>query len=112
MAGIAPLWEGRLYPVGQIGSIVRLPQGPVSLLASVTLVGIAELSGELSPSLSAQVGDRWLQVQLLGEVDSVGQFRRGVSQYPGLDDAVHFTTPEELRAVYPAPSETHVRLGG
>ena len=111
LAGIAPLWEGRLYPIGQIGSIVRLPQGPISLLASVMLVGIAELSGQLTPSTGVQVGDRWLQVQLLGEVDSLGSFRRGVSQYPGLEDPVHFTTPAELRAVYPSPSDSRVRLG-
>lgn len=111
LAGVTPLWEGRLHPIGQVGSLVEIPQGPVKLLASVTLVGIAELSGALEPSAAVQVGDRWLQVQLLGEVDGLGRFQRGVSTYPGLDDPVRFTTPTELRAIFPAPGPDHVRLG-
>ncbi len=111
LAGVTPLWEGRLHPIGQVGSLVEIPQGPVKLVASVTLVGIAELSGVLEPSAAVQIGDRWLQVQLLGEVDGLGRFQRGVSTYPGLDDPVHFTTPEGLRAIFPAPGPNHVRLG-
>lgn len=111
LAGVTPLWEGRLHPIGQVGSLVEIPQGPVKLLAAVTLVGIAELSGVLEPSAAVQVGDRWLQVQLLGEVDGLGRFQRGVSTYPGLDDPVHFTTPAGLRAIFPSPGTDHVLLG-
>lgn len=111
LAGVTPLWEGRLHPIGQVGSLVEIPQGPVKLLASVTLVGIAELSGALEPSAAVQVGDRWLQVQLLGEVDALGRFQRGISIYPGLDDPVHFTTPGGLRSIFPVPSVDHVLLG-
>jgi len=112
LVGVTPLWEGRPYPVGQVGSLVVLPQGPTSLLAAVTLVGIAELTGHLEPSSTVQVGDRWLQVQLLGELDSMGEFHRGVSTYPGLDDPVHFTIPADLKNVFPAPSSHYVRIGG
>ncbi|HET9768529.1 MAG TPA: ATP-binding protein [Thermoanaerobaculia bacterium] len=111
LAGITPLWEGSLYPIGQIGSLVEIPQGPVKLVASVTLVGIAELSGVLEPSAAVQVGDRWLQVQLLGEIDGVGRFHRGVRTYPGLDDPVHFTTPDGLRTIFPPPADERVLLG-
>lgn len=112
LAGIAPVWEGRLQPVGQVGSLVRLPQGPVTLLATVTLVGIAELTTPLPPSAVTEVGSRWLQVQLLGQIDGLGRFQRGVSLYPGLDDPVHFTTTSQLAAVYPPPSEERIVLGG
>ncbi len=111
LTGVTPLWQGRLHPIGQVGSLVEIPQGPVRLLAAVTLVGIAELSGVLDPSAAVQVGDRWLQVQLLGEVDALGKFQRGVSTYPGLDDPVHFTTPDGLRAVFPRPDSDHVGFG-
>ena len=72
LAGVAPLWRGRLQPIGQVGSLVVVPQGPVRLLASVTLVGISEPSGVAPPADAIQTGDRWLRVQLLGEVDAVG----------------------------------------
>jgi hypothetical protein len=112
LAGVAPLWRGRLQPIGQVGSLVVLPQGPVRLLASVTLVGISELAGVLPPVEVVQTGDRWLRLQLLGEVDAVGQFHRGVTSYPGLDDAVHFAEPDIFAHIYPPPSPSHVRLGG
>ena len=112
LAGVAPIYKGHLQPVGQIGSLVRIPQGLVDIVGSVALLGISELSGVQEPSQSVQNGDRWLQVQLLGEVDrSTGRFQRGVGSYPGLDDPVHFTTTENLLAVFPDPDEQHVRLG-
>lgn len=112
LAGVTPIWRGRLVPVGQVGTLVRIPQGPVYLLGSVVLVGISELSPPPVPTQVPHQGDRWLQVQLLGEVDALGSFQRGVSTYPGLDDAVHFTTADELGAVYPPAGVDRVRIGG
>jgi hypothetical protein len=112
LAGVAPIYRGRLQPVGQIGSLVRIPQGLVDLIATVSLVGIAELSAALEPTGIVQSGERWLQVQLLGEIDrGTGRFQRGVASYPGLDDPVHFATSDQLKSVFPHPDEKHVRLG-
>jgi hypothetical protein len=112
LAGIAPVFRGRLQPVGQIGSLVRIPQGLVDLIASVSLVGIAELTAPLSPADSVQRDERWLQVQLLGEIDrGTNRFHRGVGTYPGLDDPVHFATADELASVFPQPGGDHVRIG-
>src|SRR5258706_15081958 len=78
LAGVAPIYRGELRPVGQIGSLVRIPQGLVDLIATVTLVGIAELAGKLQPAEAVQNGERWLQIELLGEIDQgTGRFRRG-----------------------------------
>ena len=112
LAGTAPIYRGRLQSVGQIGSLVRIPQGLVDLIAFVELVGIAELAGPIMPAESVQHGERWLQVQLLGEIDrGTGRFQRGVGSYPGLDDSVHFATADQLRSVFPAPDAVHLRLG-
>jgi len=112
LAGVAPIYRGRLLAIGQIGSLVRIPQGLVDLIASVSLVGIAELAGALAPTEAVQAGERWLQVQLLGEIDrATHKFERGVGSYPGLDDPVHFATAEQLTSVFPHPCETHVRFG-
>ena len=94
LAGVAPIYRGRLQPVGQIGSLVRIPQGLVDLIASVSLLGIAELSKPLAPAENIQSGERWLQVQLLGEIDrGTGKFRRGV----------------EVKGAAPAPLVRHGR---
>lgn len=112
LAGVAPVYRGRLQPVGQIGSLVRVPQGLVDLVGTVSLVGIAELTGPLAPADAIQRDERWLQVQLLGEIDrGSGTFQRGVGSYPGLDDPVHFATPDQLSAIFHQPGEDHVRFG-
>ena len=112
VTGTAPIYRGRLHPVGQIGSIVRLPQGLVDLIAQVTLLGIAELAGAQPPVDVVQAGQRWLQVELLGEIrQSTGRFERGVGSYPGLDDPVHFATAEDLAAVFPPEGKDRLRIG-
>ena len=112
LAGVAPIYRGRLQQVGQIGSLVRIPQGLVDLIATVNLVGIAELAGPVAPTEALHAGERWLQIQLLGEVDrGTGRFQRGVGSYPGLDDPVHFTTPDQLATVFPPPGPERLRIG-
>ena len=112
LAGVAPIYRGRLQQVGQIGSLVRIPQGLVDLVATVSLVGIAELAGPVVPTETLHAGERWLQAQLLGEVDrGTGHFQRGVGSYPGLDDPVHFTTPDQLAVVFPPAGRERLRLG-
>lgn len=112
LAGVAPIYRGRLLSVGQIGSLVRIPQGLVDLIGSVSLLGIAELAGQLAPAETVQHDERWLQIQLLGEIDrGTSRFQRGVGSYPGLDDPVHFATPEQLASVFPHPDDQHLRLG-
>lgn len=112
LAGAAPIYRGQLQSVGQIGSIVRLPQGLVDLVAQVTLLGIAELAGAQPPVDVVQTGERWIQVQLLGEIhQSTGEFQRGVGSYPGLEDPVHFATAEDLAAVFPPKGNERLRIG-
>jgi hypothetical protein len=84
----------------------------VDLIATVTLLGIAELAGPLAPAENIQSGERWLQVQLLGEIDrGTRSFRRGVGSYPGLDDPVHFATATQLQEIFPQPNDKYLRLG-
>lgn len=112
LAGVSPIYRGRIQPLGQIGSLVRFPQGLVDLVGTVSLVGIAELAGPQQPSQTVQTGERWLQVQLLGQIErGAKRFERGVGTFPGLDDPVHFATAEHLAAVFPAAGHEHLRLG-
>lgn len=111
VAGSAPLYEGRVYHVGQIGSLVTIPQGPIRLIAAVTMLGISELTTPTEPALVPQQGERWLKVQLLGELDALGKFQRGVSIFPSLDDEVRFATSQELTAMYPPESEGFIAIG-
>lgn len=112
LAGVTPIYRGRIQSVGQIGSLVRIPQGLVDLVGTVTLVGIAELAGAQAPTDVLHVGDRWIQVQLLGEIDhGAARFLRGISNFPGIDDPVHFTTPRDLSTVFPSGRPDSITLG-
>jgi uncharacterized protein DUF87/helicase HerA-like protein len=75
------------------------------------MLGIAELVPPVEPALMPQQGERWIQFQLLGEIDSAGRFRRGVSTYPAVDDAVHFATSTQISSIYPPPAQDRIRLG-
>lgn len=105
------MWRGRLVSVGQVGSIVQIPHGSLTLLGSVILVGISELSSPPSPTQVVEQGKRWLQIRMLGEVDAFGSFQRGVSIYPGLDDDVHFLTADDLGTIYPPVGADHLAIG-
>ncbi len=103
-------YRGEGYRVGQVGSFVRIPAGYVDLFGIVVQVGAGAAPGP--PELAAQLGTRWLRVELVGEGRRGGKFERGVSQYPSIGDAVHVVTETDLRLVYaPMDAESHVSIG-
>lgn len=115
--------RGEGYRVGQVGSFVRIPAGYVDLFGIVAQVGAGAAPGAdalLSAANSnpaaqaaiAQLGTRWLRVELIGEGRHGEKFERGISQYPSIGDSVHVVTESDLRAVYaPGDSESHVAIG-
>lgn len=91
-------YKGDSYRVGQVGSFVRIPLGYTSLFGIVTQVGAGaapRTEGELHPW-----GNQWLRVQLIGERGQAGQFERGISQHPTINDVVHIVTQDDLREIY------------
>lgn len=113
LAGISPTWNGQLHTIGQVGTTVSLPQGASTLLASVTRMSMYR------PASSDLVGAdnfvstdlRTMEVQLLGEIDALGGFHRGVSSYPGIGDPVHFVSGDDLVPIYPKADAGHLRVG-
>jgi DNA helicase HerA-like ATPase len=51
-----------------------------------------------------------IEIELIGE-SGTDRFRRGVSLFPALDDAVYLATPEDLAIVYAPPRGTAVLVG-
>lgn len=110
IAGVEPIWNGKLHSVGQVGTLMKLPQGGSRLLAIVSSLSVA-------PSLEPEVADkvasdaRHITLDLVGEIDGVGEFSRGVSQWPGIDDPVHFVLSEDVVSLYPAPNSQYLAIG-
>ncbi len=93
--------EGHGYRIGQIGSFVRIPIGFMDLFGIVSQVGagaVPEKLAEIEP-----FGYRWMKVQLIGEGQRKGEFKRGISQYPTIGDEVHLVTEHDLVRIYGRP---------
>ena len=102
--------EGHGYRIGQIGSFVRIPMGFTDLFGIVSQVGAGAV-----PEAVASVepyGHRWLKVQLIGEGQRAGEFRRGISHYPTIGDEAHLVTERDLSRIYGrADAPNFVRVG-
>ncbi len=90
--------NGQGYRIGQLGTFVRIPIGYIDLFGIVSQVGASAVPENLATS--APYGNRWLTIQLIGEGYRKGNFQRGISQYPTIDDEVHLVSEEDLANIY------------
>jgi hypothetical protein len=101
--------SGRVYDVGQIGSIVKMHLGRRILFATVKLLRLQ--SDEETAALSTTQGKTVDQDRRVIEADMLGEamfnaaendlaFKRGVSTYPLPLQAVHLITKEETDKLF------------
>jgi hypothetical protein len=102
-------YSGRVYDVGQIGSIVKMHLGRRILFATVRLLRLQ--SDEEAAALSTAQGKPFDQDRRVIEADMLGEawfnpaanelnFKRGVSTYPLPLQAVHLITKEETDKLF------------
>lgn len=106
-SGIAII-GGKSYRIGQVGSFVRIPQGYHDLYGIV-----AEVGENAAPEAAREQndrGDRWMTIQLVGEIVGAS-FERGISQYPNVKDEVHLVTEEDLAVIYGTQDGGQVMIG-
>ena len=107
IAELTRTFGGRVYPIGQYASILKIHFGRRILVAYVRLLRMrSEIAREAGlPAPPAGEDSRIIQADLFGEAvwddaaDAL-EFRRGVRNYPLPGQAVHLTTQEELRKIY------------
>jgi len=107
---VSPIIHGRVYRLGQVGSFVRIPLGFLNLYGVVSMVGASESPPdelEFVPS----PGQRWIEVQLVGEAYGQEGFQRGISVFPTLDDEVHVVTEEDIALIYGSLSPSMIQIG-
>ncbi len=102
--------DGQGYRIGQIGSFIRISIGFTDLFGIVSQVGagaVPEALIKIEP-----YGYRWMKVQLIGEGQRSGEFKRGISQYPTIGDEAHLVTERDLTRIYGRPEALNfVRVG-
>lgn len=101
-------YEGRVYPIGQIGSIVKVHFGRRLVFGFVTLLRMrSEELLELSKPIPPDADQRLMEVELFAEgvwnaTDQRLRFVRGVTTYPLPRQSVHLLTREETTQIYSA----------
>ncbi|GAA4309106.1 ATP-binding protein [Compostibacter hankyongensis] len=106
----APIINGRLYKIGQIGTFVKFPVGSLTLYGLVSSVSNTPAAID-NASYEPNYGLRFLQVQLIGEKLGGECFQKGVGTFPTINDEVHIVTEEDLRLIYGDKSEGFVEIG-
>ena len=106
----APIINGRVYKLGQIGTFVKIPVGNLCLFGIVSSVSNVPSTNETS-NYGPDYGSRFLQVQLIGEQMGTGKFDKGIGTYPTINDEVHIVIEDDLKSIYGDFQEGLVEIG-
>ncbi len=107
----SPIIHGRVYRLGQTGSFVRIPLGFLNLYGVVSMVGASETADLGEEDIPLPHGQRWVEIQLVGESYGREGFQRGVSVFPTLDDEAHIVTENDLAIIYGLSGSSMIEIG-
>ena len=106
----APIINGRLYKIGQIGTFVKIPVGNISIYGIVSAVSNTPIT--IKDDNRAYVhGSRFLSVQLVGEKVGDDDFQKGVGTYPTINDEVHLVIEKDLFDIYGKKDNDSIEIG-
>jgi len=106
----APIINGRLYKVGQIGTFVKMPMGNITIYGIVSSVSNTQSNQEDSET-KLSTGSRFLSVQLVGEKVGDDDFEKGIGTYPTINDEVHLVIEKDLFDIYGEKDEGSIEIG-
>ena len=81
----APIINGRLYKIGQIGTFIKIPIGNITIYGIVSSVSNTPSKSDEN-NLNYSFGSRFLTVQLVGEKIGEDDFEKGIGTYPTIND--------------------------
>ena len=106
----APIINGRLYKIGQIGTFVKMPMGNITIYGIVSSVSNTS-SKETDSPIKQLVGSRFLSVQLVGEKVGDDEFENGIGTYPTINDEVHIVIESDLFDIYGQQDTGSIEIG-
>ena len=106
----APIINGRLYKIGQIGTFVKMPIGNITIYGIVSSVSNTPSKAD-ETQLKFSFGSRFLSVQLVGEKIGDDDFEKGVGTYPTINDEVHLVIEKDLFDIYGKRDEGSIEIG-
>ena len=106
----APIINGRLYKIGQIGTFVKMPIGNITIYGIVSSVSNTPSKPD-ETQIRYNFGSRFLSVQLVGEKIGEDDFEKGIGTYPTINDEVHLVIEKDLFDIYGKRDEGSVEIG-
>lgn len=106
----APIINGRLYKIGQIGTFIKVPIGNITIYGLVSAVSNTPSKNDES-GIKQIIGSRFLTIQLVGEKIGDSEFEKGIGTYPTINDEVHLVTEKDLSEIYGQKNETTIEIG-
>ena len=106
----APIINGRLYKIGQIGTFVKMPTGNITTYGIVS--SVSNTPGKPEDNQAIQIfGSRFLTVQLVGEKIGDDDFEKGIGTYPTINDEVHLVVEKDLFDIYGEKDAGSIEIG-
>lgn len=106
----APIINGRVYKIGQIGTFVKIPIGNISIYGIVSSVSNTPSKVD-DNSIKQIIGSRFLTVQLVGEKIGDKDFEKGIGTYPTINDEVHLVIEKDLFEIYGQKDSDSIEIG-
>lgn len=106
----APIINGRLYKIGQIGTFVKIPMGNIAIYGIVSSVSNTPSKLE-DERIKYSFGSRFLTVQLIGEKIGDDDFEKGIGTYPTINDEVHLVVEKDLQQIYGKRDVGSIEIG-
>ncbi len=106
----APIINGRLYKIGQIGTFVKIPIGNIVIYGLVSAVSNTPSKNDEN-GIKQIIGSRYLTIQLVGEKIGDSDFEKGIGTYPTINDEVHLVTEKDLFDIYGQKNEEKIEIG-
>lgn len=106
----APIINGRVYKIGQIGTFVKMPVGNISIYGIVSSVSNTPSNID-DNSIKQIIGSRFLTVQLVGEKIGDRDFEKGIGTYPTINDEVHLVIEKDLFEIYGQKDSSSIEIG-
>ncbi len=112
-------YRSRRYPIGQVGSVIKIEAGDLLIFGIVTSLRMVESEdGFVAPTARIEpASSKWIEIELFGQGRKTGleeaefDFERGVSTYPLPGQAILLATVEELRRIYAKPDKPTIKVG-
>lgn len=106
----APIINGRLYKIGQIGTFIKIPIGNITIYGIVSSVSNTPSKSD-ETNLKYTFGSRFLTVQLVGEKIGEDDFEKGIGTYPTINDEVHLVIEKDLFDIYGKKDSGSIEIG-